>query len=79
MSDNKRVLQLRISWDNFESSILSFLRATKTILDDEEAEIYSLDFSGRGKKKVALLDVIVTKEKQLEFEFKNPSSDPLGR
>jgi len=59
-----RRFSVTLSKDNFESCILSFLRATSTIHDDEEARIdnwYSND------DDTIHINLVTTTERQLEL------------
>ena len=67
-----RRFECTISFDNFQSQLLSFLRATSTIHDNEEASLISWRRLPSGEIR---LKVETTTEKQLAFPF----TDPLGR
>ena len=67
-----RRFKVTLSKDNFESCILSFLRATSTIHDDEEARITRwADLDDNSVR----FDIVTTTERQLTL----PLEDPLAR
>lgn len=78
-----RKFDVLISQDNFDSCLLSFLRATSTIHDNEEAKLIRAEPVKDGYR----LYVITTTERQLELPMEVDNSfaaesrrlDPLAR
>lgn len=69
-----RRFTVEISADNFENCLLTFLRATSTIHDDEEAELIGY----KNKKGVYTLD-IRTRPYERQLSLPLETGDPLAR
>jgi len=68
-----RSFDVVVSQDNFDSCLLSFLRATSTIHDNEEARLVRVEPTDGGYR----LFVLTTTERQLQLPLGDGSSAAL--